>query len=208
VPNAPPASADADRPLRGLPYLVIPLPLVIGLVGWASGQSWLLWPAIPVAVLLAISLPYWGTAEARADLRDVVAERLAERRAFQTATDGRLRDSSRRATSASIRDATARSTSESTTFACVGLAVFDKAELTNLVLGVKPLATPLGEAGRVKVSRWQDSSGARLVVEISGDGKHDLAPLLREGCVPICAVSRCSMTTWRWRLSWTSRVSR
>jgi hypothetical protein len=47
--------------------------------------------------------------------------------------------------------------------ACVGLAVDDEAALETLLRDVEPDSRSLGQVGGVKVRRWEDPSGARLV---------------------------------------------
>lgn len=48
--------------------------------------------------------------------------------------------------------------------ACVGLAVSDSDELTDLVRRVLPRAAPIGVAGDDVLRRWEDPSGSRLVL--------------------------------------------
>jgi hypothetical protein len=60
--------------------------------------------------------------------------------------------------------------------ACVGLAVSDTGELRSLIRGVMPHAEKLGEADGVDVMRWQDSSGARLILGVCGHDVPDLLP--------------------------------
>ena len=60
--------------------------------------------------------------------------------------------------------------------ACVGLAVPDGAELLSFVNQVIPFAERLGKAGGVDVVRWEDQSGARLVLGLTRGG--DVADLL------------------------------
>lgn len=52
--------------------------------------------------------------------------------------------------------------------ACVGLAVNDHAGLTDLVGRIWPALVSLGRDGDVEVLRWQDPSGARLILEMAG----------------------------------------
>ena len=65
---------------------------------------------------------------------------------------------------------------ESSPAACVGLAVSDGRALAELVREVRPFAEPLGEVGPVRVARWQDASGIRLVMETTGDDDPELIP--------------------------------
>lgn len=60
--------------------------------------------------------------------------------------------------------------------ACVGLAVASEDEIQSLVTQLLPLATPVGRAGRVEVVRWQDVSGARLVLGLEAGVVVDLLP--------------------------------
>jgi hypothetical protein len=48
--------------------------------------------------------------------------------------------------------------------ACIGLAAANEAELNTLVGGVLPRAVRFGRDGEVELYRWQDPSGARLIV--------------------------------------------
>lgn len=61
-------------------------------------------------------------------------------------------------------------------FACVGLPVASDDELQSLLRQVVPLAAPVGRAGKVEVVRWQDASGARLVLGLQGGAVVDLLP--------------------------------
>lgn len=57
---------------------------------------------------------------------------------------------------------------------CVGLGISDDSELAGLVARLDDV-TLLGETGTAKVTRWQDASGARLVVTYDRDG-FDITP--------------------------------
>ncbi len=59
---------------------------------------------------------------------------------------------------------------------CVGLAVADSAELSQLVRRLVPEADVLGETADLVVRRWQDPSGCRLVVGMRGTEIVDLLP--------------------------------
>lgn len=59
---------------------------------------------------------------------------------------------------------------------CVGLAMATSRELGELVAAVLPHAVMLGHAGGVEVLRWQDSSGARLVLGVKDRQLADLLP--------------------------------
>jgi hypothetical protein len=64
---------------------------------------------------------------------------------------------------------------ESSVSGCIGIAV-DSDQLEVLVQAVAPLALPIGEARGVRVERWEDPSGARLVFETTGEQDPDLLP--------------------------------
>ncbi|MFD2767075.1 hypothetical protein [Micromonospora eburnea] len=59
---------------------------------------------------------------------------------------------------------------------CVGLGVTDRAGMRRLVDIALAGAERLGEADGVSVLRWQDPSGARLVLGVRGDEVVDLLP--------------------------------
>lgn len=59
---------------------------------------------------------------------------------------------------------------------CVGLAVADGAELGALVAAVLPDSALLGRAGDIEVRRWEDPSGARLVLGLRHGEVEDLLP--------------------------------
>jgi hypothetical protein len=69
-----------------------------------------------------------------------------------------------------------RSRFVSSNLSCVGLEVTTTEELGALVSAVLPHAVPLGRRGEVEVMRWQDASGARLVLELSNGKLTDLLP--------------------------------
>ena len=54
------------------------------------------------------------------------------------------------------------------TLGCIGLAVDDDEGLARLLARVVPQAAPLGSAAGIDVLRWQDPSGARIVLGIAG----------------------------------------
>lgn len=60
--------------------------------------------------------------------------------------------------------------------ACVGLGVASQDELAALVDSILATAVPLGRAGDTDVLRWQDDSGARLVVTFRNDELEQLLP--------------------------------
>lgn len=66
----------------------------------------------------------------------------------------------------------------SSTLACAGLPVTDE-ELDALLDRVLPRAQVLGTTSRGRVVRWEDVSGARLVLEVGDDGVLDLLPSFR-----------------------------
>src|SRR5437660_1921742 len=136
------------RPTRpkGFKWRLIPLaPLVIGIVGWASGQLWLTWLALPLG-LLAVYYVFWLETSLPSAAGPVAA---VPAKAVEN---------------------------ESSVSACVGLAVGDWDDVAALVQAVAPLGEVLGEAGGLKVVRWQDPSGTRLVMETIGDDDPDLVP--------------------------------
>jgi hypothetical protein len=128
-------------------WLVALLPLIVGLVGWASGQLWLTWLAIPIAFFAVISVMW---------------------------TAGDISSAPTTAPSASASPP--ESPRESSISACVGLAVADSVELAKLLRKLAPQGAVLGHAKRVKVVRWQDASGVRLVMETGGDDEPTLVP--------------------------------
>ncbi|MDP9436836.1 MAG: hypothetical protein M3P93_17275, partial [Actinomycetota bacterium] len=62
----------------------------------------------------------------------------------------------------------------SSTLACAGLPVTDEQQLGALLDRIMPEAQLLGRTGRNSVVRWEDPSGARLVLEVGQDGVVDL----------------------------------
>jgi hypothetical protein len=60
--------------------------------------------------------------------------------------------------------------------ACLGLGVADNAELERLLSVAVPAARPLGEVDGIWVVRWEDPSGARLVMSVQGEQVLDLLP--------------------------------
>ncbi|HEV3364819.1 MAG TPA: hypothetical protein VG795_11910 [Acidimicrobiia bacterium] len=62
------------------------------------------------------------------------------------------------------------------TLACVGLAVPDEEALGRLLNDVVPHAARLGHVDGVEVLRWDDPSGARLVLGLRGGEVVDLLP--------------------------------
>jgi hypothetical protein len=64
----------------------------------------------------------------------------------------------------------------STSLGCVGLAVRDGDELDRLITAVLPAAHSLGRAGALELFRWQDPSGARLIVAVVDDQWVELLP--------------------------------
>lgn len=67
----------------------------------------------------------------------------------------------------------------SSTLACAGLPVTDEQQLGALLDRIMPEAQLLGRTGRNSVVRWEDPSGARLVLEVGQDGVVDLLPSFR-----------------------------
>jgi hypothetical protein len=59
---------------------------------------------------------------------------------------------------------------------CIGLAVEDADELDRLIAAVLPAAASLGRAGDVEVFRWQDPSGACLIIDVEGEAWVGLSP--------------------------------
>src|SRR5712692_5875674 len=131
--------AEVRRP-KWLIWPVISLiPLVVGVVGWASGQLWLAWLAIPLGVVAVLMVVWIAT---------------------KTTSP---------ATAPSSVASPAPPPHESSLAGGVGLAVVDNDALAALVRAVVPLGTQLGQARRARVVRWEDASGARLVLESTGD---------------------------------------
>jgi hypothetical protein len=60
--------------------------------------------------------------------------------------------------------------------ACVGLAVANQGELAAVVRSVLPHAVAFGEVDGLRVVRWEDRSGARLVLGLAGGEVRDLLP--------------------------------
>jgi hypothetical protein len=60
--------------------------------------------------------------------------------------------------------------------ACIGLAVNDDTEFDALISSVLPRASLLGEVDGVRVVRWEDQSGARLVLGLADGELKDLLP--------------------------------
>lgn len=123
------------------------LPLLAGLAGWASGQLWLTWLAIPLAFFVAIGV-------------------------MRTTGDA----STPPTTAPSHSASPPLPPRESSISACVGLAVADGVELAELVSSVAGQGAVLGQTERIKVVRWQDASGVRLVIETVGDEEPTLVP--------------------------------
>lgn len=59
---------------------------------------------------------------------------------------------------------------------CIGLAVEDADDLDRLIAAVLPAADSLGRVGDVEVFRWQDASGARLIIDVEGGERVGLLP--------------------------------
>ncbi len=59
---------------------------------------------------------------------------------------------------------------------CIGLGVSDEAELDEMLARLLPSCAVLGVAGDVEVRRWQDASGARLVIGLRGGEPFELLP--------------------------------
>ncbi len=131
--------AKLRRP-KWLTWPVISLtPLFVGVVGWASGQLWLAWLAIPLGVV-AVLMVFWIATETTSP-----------------------------ATAQSSVESPVPPPHESSLAACVGLAAADNDALAALVRAVAPLGAHLGQVARTTVVRWEDASGARLVLESTGD---------------------------------------
>jgi hypothetical protein len=76
---------------------------------------------------------------------------------------------------------------------CVGLPVVDGAGLADLVKRVLPRARSIGRSGEVDVLRWEDPSGARLVLGIERGELVDLLPSFRgHAGVNLAAVTRAN----------------
>jgi hypothetical protein len=63
---------------------------------------------------------------------------------------------------------------ESSPAACIGLDVNDETELDTLISSVLPRASLLGEVDGLRVVRWEDQSGARLVLGLADGELKDL----------------------------------
>ncbi|MGN6325045.1 hypothetical protein [Pseudolysinimonas sp.] len=61
-------------------------------------------------------------------------------------------------------------------FSCIGLPIGDEQELLSTVRQMKSLAHPMGHVEGVDVFRWEDSSGARVIMGFRGDELEDLLP--------------------------------
>lgn len=61
-------------------------------------------------------------------------------------------------------------------FQCIGLDPEDEAAFDRLVQQLIAGATPVGSAGDLRVLRWEDPSGARVVFGLRGNEIHDLLP--------------------------------
>jgi hypothetical protein len=72
---------------------------------------------------------------------------------------------------------------------CVGLAVEAGDQLDQLIAAVLPAADSLGRNGDVEVLRWQDPSGARLIIGIEDGERVDLLPRSREPPAPCSPTS-------------------
>ncbi len=59
---------------------------------------------------------------------------------------------------------------------CVGLAVHDEDAFAQLVAAVLPAAASVGRGAGVEVVRWEDPSGARLVLTLTEEGVVGLLP--------------------------------
>ena len=59
---------------------------------------------------------------------------------------------------------------------CVGLGMTSPAGLDSLVSSVLPDTVTIGDKAGIEVLRWQDSSGARLVLGTADGAVHDLLP--------------------------------
>lgn len=64
----------------------------------------------------------------------------------------------------------------SSNLGCIGLAVADHDELARLAAAVLPDAVFIGRGGRVDVLRWEDPSGARLILGLREQEIIDLLP--------------------------------
>lgn len=60
--------------------------------------------------------------------------------------------------------------------ACIGLDVASREEFDNLIDSLVPQAVSIGRAGRTEVLRWEDASGARIVLEVRGDAVEGVIP--------------------------------
>jgi len=61
---------------------------------------------------------------------------------------------------------------------CVGMGVADPDGLGALIDSIRVQTVTIGRKAGIEVVRWQDTSGARLVLGIADDGIHDLLPSL------------------------------
>lgn len=61
-------------------------------------------------------------------------------------------------------------------FECIGLHPKDEAAFDRLVARLVAKAAPLGTAGRRRILRWEDPSGARMVFGLRGNAIDDLLP--------------------------------
>ena len=64
------------------------------------------------------------------------------------------------------------------TLECVGLAVEDEIGVQALIQAVGRRATPFARTGRVKLLRWEDPSGARVMIGLKGRELVDFIPSL------------------------------
>ena len=95
----------------------------------------------------------------------------------------------------------------SSTLACIGLEVTEPGELIRLLQDASCTARPAGTFNGVSVMRWQDPSGAALVIGARDGQVEDLVATYAStagGCSPTAA---WSATAWRRRRSWTMTAS-
>lgn len=90
----------------------------------------------------------------------------------------------------------------SSTLACAGLPDSDE-QVSALLDRIMPEVQLLGAAGGNRVARWQDPSGARLVLEVGADGVLDLLPSFSAGTTVLLGDLRAANRTWRWLRCWT-----
>jgi hypothetical protein len=87
----------------------------------------------------------------------------------------------------------------SSTLACAGLPTSDE-QLAALLEQILPETQLLGAVGRNRVVRWEDPSGARLVLEVGDDGVVDLLPSFRSGLTVLLgdleSVNRDVVSAW------------